>query len=70
MLDAKRAELSGLTAEEQNLRDRVARSTEAEEELEAGNRREAERLASLREEIVAARHGTDNLAGTTRSGQG
>ena len=63
MLDAKRAELSGLTAEEQNLRDRVARSTEAEEEIEAGNRREAERLASLREEIVAARTALTTLLG-------
>lgn len=55
LLDSKRAEIKGLTAEEQNLRAEVARMKKLGEELETGSQREAERLASLEEAIVTAR---------------
>lgn len=55
LLESRRAEFKGLTAEEQSLRDQVEGLKEAGKELETGNRRETERLASLQEEIVAAR---------------
>lgn len=55
LLHSKRAELKGLVTEEQTIRDQVARMKEEREELTTGNLREAERFASLQDEIDATR---------------
>ena len=54
-LVAKRAELKGLTAEEQVLRAEIAQLKKTGEELEAANRSEEEQSASLRKEAVDGR---------------
>lgn len=55
MLDSKRAELNGLTAEERRLLDQVVRLRGVRDELATGNQRESERLASLQSEAGTAR---------------
>lgn len=55
LLDSKRAEFKGLTAEEQDLRAAITRFENVGEELETRSQREAERLATLEEAIVTAR---------------
>ena len=54
-LVAKRAELKGLTAEEQVLRAEIAQLKKTGEKLEAANRSEEEQSASLRKEAVDGR---------------
>ena len=55
LLDSKRAELTGLTAEAQGIRDQVMRLRDLRDELTTGNQRVEERIANLQSDIATAR---------------